>query len=45
MEQEEDVLTQAFFPKVAETFFKHRIEKKYKLDLDLLNEEDSVYPV
>lgn len=45
MEQDEDILTQAFFPKVAEKFFKHRVEKKYKLDLDLLNEEDSVYPV
>lgn len=45
MQQEEDVLTQAFFPKVAETFFKHRIEKQCKLDLDLLDEEDSVYPV
>lgn len=45
MQQDEDVLTQAFFPKVAETFFKHRIEKQCKLDLDLLDEEDSVYPV
>ncbi len=45
MEQDEDLLTQAFFPKVAEKFFKKRIEKKYKLDLDLLDEEDSVYPV
>lgn len=45
MEQDEDLLTQAFFPKVAEKFFKKRIEKKYKLDLDLMDEEDSVYPV
>ncbi|HPR24077.1 MAG TPA: oxaloacetate decarboxylase subunit alpha [Bacillota bacterium] len=45
MQQEEDVLTQAFFPKVAQNFFKKRMERMYKLDLDLLNEEDSVYPV
>lgn len=45
MQQEEDVLTQAFFPKVAETFFKHRIEKQEKLDLNLLDKENSVYPV
>jgi oxaloacetate decarboxylase alpha subunit len=45
MQQEEDVLTQAFFPKPAETFFKRRLEKQEKLDLNLLQEEDSVYPV
>ena len=44
-QQPEDVLTQAFFPKVAETFFNHRIEKQEKLDLSLLDEENSVYPV
>lgn len=44
-QQPEDVLTQAFFPKVAETFFKHRVEKQEKLDLSLLDEENSVYPV
>ncbi len=45
MQQEEDVLTQAFFPKPAETFFKRRLEKQEKLDLNLLQKEDSVYPV
>ena len=45
MQQEEDVLTQAFFPKPAEAFFKRRLEKQEKLDLNLLQEEDSVYPV
>lgn len=45
MEQEEDVLTQAFFPKVAQDFFKSRATKKYKLDFNLLDEENSVYPV
>lgn len=44
-QQPEDVLTQAFFPKVAEDFFKRRIEKQEKLDLSLLDEENSVYPV
>ncbi len=45
MQQEEDILTQAFFPKPAEAFFKRRLEKQEKLDLNLLQEEDSVYPV
>lgn len=45
IKQPEDVLTQAFFPKVAEGFFKRRLEKEYRLDLSLLDEEDSVYPV
>ena len=45
MEQEEDVLTQAFFPKVAQDFFKKRAAKKYELDFNLLDEENSVYPV
>ena len=45
MQQEEDVLTQAFFPKPAQDFFKRRLEKQEKLDLNLLNKEDSVYPV
>lgn len=45
MQQEEDILTQAFFPKPAEAFFKRRLEKQEKLDLNLLQEEDSVYPI
>jgi len=45
MQQEEDVLTQAFFPKPAQDFFRRRLEKQEKLDLNLLNKEDSVYPV
>ena len=32
MEQEEDVLTYALFPQVAENFFKYRQSKKYKID-------------
>ncbi len=45
MQQPEDVLTQAFFPKVAQDFFKRRIEKQEKLDMNLLDEENSVYPI
>jgi len=45
MEQEEDALTMALFPKPAEDFFKSREQKKYGIDLNLLNEEDVVYPV
>ena len=45
MKQEEDALTQAFFPQVAPDFFKKRAERDYQLDFDLLDEEDCVYPV
>ncbi len=45
MKQDEDVLTQVFFPKAAQEFFRKRLEKEYALDLDLLDEENSVYPV
>ncbi|MCL2437337.1 MAG: oxaloacetate decarboxylase subunit alpha [Clostridiales bacterium] len=45
MEQPEDVLTKAMFPKPADDFFKSRAQKKYGIDLTLLNEEDKVYPV
>ena len=45
MEQEEDVLTKAMFPKPADDFFRSREQKKYGIDLNLLNEEDKVYPV
>lgn len=45
MEQEEDALSMAMLPKPAEDFFKSREQKKYGIDLSLLNEEDCVYPV
>ena len=45
MEQEEDVLTYALFPKIAIDFFKYRQSKKYKIDAELLDEEYKVYPV
>ena len=43
--QEEDVLTKAMFPQPSETFFKKREEKLLKLDMNLLDEENMVYPV
>ena len=45
MEQEEDALSMAMLPKPAVDFFKSREQKKYGIDLSLLNEEDCVYPV
>ncbi|NLY78243.1 MAG: oxaloacetate decarboxylase subunit alpha [Tissierellia bacterium] len=45
IEQDEDVLTYAMFPQVALDFFKYRQSYKYKIDYNLLNEEDKVYPV
>ena len=44
-EQEEDVLTYALFPQVAENFFKYRAAKKYKIDDSLVNMEDKTYPI
>ena len=45
IEQEEDVLSYALFPQVAMNFFKQRMASKYKIETDLLNEEDKTYPV
>ena len=45
MEQEEDALSMAMLPKPAVDFFKSREQRKYGIDLNLLNEEDCVYPV
>lgn len=45
IEQEEDILIRAMFPKPSIDFFKYRNAKKYKIDSTLLNEEDMVYPV
>ncbi len=45
IEQEEDVLSYALFPAVAIDFFKYRNAQRYKIDAELLNEEDQVYPV
>lgn len=45
LEQDEDVLTYAMFPKVAKDFFEHRRAVKYKLDKELTDMEDKVSPV
>jgi oxaloacetate decarboxylase alpha subunit len=45
IEQEEDVLSYALFPQVAINFFKQRMASKYRIETDLLNEEEKTYPV
>lgn len=45
VEQDEDVLTRAMFPKPAIDFFQYRNAKRYKIDSDLLIDEHMVYPV
>ena len=45
VEQDEDILTRAMFPKPSVDFFRYRNAKRYQLDANLLNEEDMVYPV
>ncbi|HHW32417.1 MAG TPA: oxaloacetate decarboxylase subunit alpha [Clostridiaceae bacterium] len=45
MEQDEDVLTYALFPQVAEKFFKDRQAQKYKIDSGLVDYENRVHPV
>ncbi len=45
VEQDEDVLTRAMFPKPSIDFFKYRNAQRYQIDSSLLNEEDMVYPV
>lgn len=45
MEQDEDVLTYALFPQVAEKFFKDRQAKKYKIDSTLVDYENKVHPI
>ncbi|HHV46685.1 MAG TPA: oxaloacetate decarboxylase subunit alpha [Tissierellia bacterium] len=45
IEQDEDVLTYALFPQVAIEFFKFRQSKKYRIDNQLLDNENMVYPV
>lgn len=44
-EQEEDVLSYALFPQVAEEFFKFRQAQKYKIDPSLADTENKVYPI
>lgn len=45
MEQDEDVLSYAIFPQVAENFFKYRQAQKYKIDSSLVDFKDKVHPV
>jgi oxaloacetate decarboxylase alpha subunit len=45
LEQEEDVLSYAVFPKVAIKFFKQRRAAKYKIDKDLVDMENAVHPI
>lgn len=45
VEQDEDVLTRAMFPKPSIDFFRYRNAKRYKIDSGLLLEEEMVYPV
>ncbi len=45
IESDEDVLLGAMFPGPAVDYFKYRNAERYKIDPDLLNEEDMVYPV
>lgn len=45
MIQDEDVLTYAMFPQVAENYFRYRDQKLNSIDYSLLNEEDKTYPV
>jgi len=44
-EQEEDVLSYALFPQVAEDFFMYRQAQKYKLDPRFADTAEQVYPV
>lgn len=45
IEQEEDVLSYAQFPKVAVDFFKKRRDAKYKIDSAHVDMEEKVHPV
>jgi oxaloacetate decarboxylase (Na+ extruding) subunit alpha len=45
LEQDEDILSYALFPQVAENFFKYRQAQKYKIDSNLVNFEDMTHPV
>lgn len=45
IEQDEDVLSYALFPQVAENFFKQRQAEKYKIDSTLVDYQTKVHPV
>jgi len=45
LEQDEDVLSYALFPPVAEKFFEYRKAQKYKIEPEMVDYEDRVHPV
>jgi len=45
IEQEEDVLSYALFPQVAESYFQYRQAEKYKIDSTLVDKEQNTHPV
>ena len=45
IEQDEDVLSYALFPQVAENYFKFRRAQKYKIDPDMVDMEQKIHPV
>lgn len=45
IEQDEDVLSYALFPQVAETFFKLRQAEKYEIDSSMVDFKDKIHPV
>ena len=45
IEQDEDVLSYAQFPKVSVDFFKMRRDRKYGIDSEHLNEREKIHPV
>lgn len=45
IEQDEDVLSYALFPQVAESFFKLRQAEKYKIDGTMVDYQTKVHPV
>ena len=44
-ESDEDVLSYILFPQVALNYFKYREAKKYKIDSELVDKEQKIYPV
>jgi oxaloacetate decarboxylase (Na+ extruding) subunit alpha len=45
MEQDEDVLSYALFPQVAEKFFKYRQSQKYGIESEMVDYTNGVHPV
>lgn len=45
VEQDEDILTRAMFPKPSIDFFQYRSAQRHKIDHNLLMAEEMVYPV